>query len=218
MGKKKEKNNGYGGIIAIPWTALLGLAEAMMYDRDIEECVGPIEEELFGSTDEWIMGRDKIFSLMTQRELEAYDLVENFVNAGKAGLPEDERSLEARIEHADWNNDDLRGELVHVLAAFESAIAYYTTVSMLTPDRRFDIADELEEIQVCIDDICLRARELELLIKIEEADFRMDEASIEMNDSYEEREILEAQLEALYSEFAENDDYEEIDVEANLDI
>lgn len=205
MGKKKNgKKSKWNG--AIPVNVMVGLAEALLYDEIINECLKDLRDdnpEELDSTEYLIAEREKVFSMMSDREVEAYDLIDNFVNSGKAGLPDDDRSLEARIEHADWNNEDFRGELVHVIACFESAIAYYATVKTIMPERKFDIADELEEIQACLYDICDYGKELELLIRREYAEFRMNEASIELNESFEDRETLDAQLEAFYIARAE---------------
>jgi hypothetical protein len=164
------------------------------------------EEDEPDERSEYEKGRDVIFDQMTELELDAYDLLDNFVNTEPAGLPECDDSIEARIEHAEWNTEEFRAEIVHVLAEFESAVAYYVTVKSIMPERTFDVNEELEGIQECIDEIVRYAKEVEILERLEAVQLKMDVASVELDDAYEEREALEAQLEELYQTYADDDD------------
>jgi hypothetical protein len=223
--KKSKKNKGFEPEIKTFSDALrLIFSNTVPKDGVVGVKLEVIPEETDSSeTSRYEDIRNDIFEAMTEQELEAYDLIDNFINSGNAGLPEDDDSLEARIEHAEWNIEAYRSELVHILAEFEAAIAYYATVTVNSPDKELVVGEELEEIQSCLNTIRFHGRELERLLKIEEAEFKMDQASVMMNDAYEEREILEEQLEALYAEYEENeteeagDEVENEELEVEID-
>ena len=211
MSKKKGKKN-KGKVVEVIVGIPNPLAEAMMFAEDAGDCLDMIEAAResaeFPDATEYELERNKIIAQMTEEEIRVYDLIDNFINSRKAGLPEDSASFEAQVEHAEWNTEEYRMNLVHVLASFEASIAYYITVKTTAPESNQDISEELEEIQNCLDELRIYGRELEILIKLEYAEFRMDRASTEMNDAYEERDILHAQLEDLYVEFVGDDDDE----------
>ncbi len=212
MGNKKNGKRCCGG-----FGRLLTLEEALeLMFGDI--CHVEVLEES-GGTSEYEDVRHDIFSAMTDDERKAYDLVDQFVLAPKAGLPQDDDSLESRMEHAEWNTDAFRSELVHILADFESAVAYYSYVKTVMPDDETSLSAELEGIQNCIDEIKRYAFELELLIKIEEADFVADKASIMLNDAIDDREIYMQQLEDHYAQLIDDDGSElpEEDTESDSD-
>ena len=142
--------------------------------------------------------RQEIFDMMTERELEAFDLLETFSLSPKAGLPEDDDSLEARIEHAEWNGDDLRDDVAGALAEFEASLAYYAAMKAFNPGD-IDIQKiMLEDIQDRINDIVGIAREVELLHRLETAKFKADCASVDLDEALVEKEILQAQLDEYY--------------------
>ncbi len=145
-------------------------------------------------------GREEVFALMTDKELEAFDLVENFAFTPKAGLPEDDDSLEARIEHAEWNAEDLHDDVANILAEFEATVAYYATRKAIDPDDESICELWLEEIQDCINDIVDIAREIELLIRSEVAAFRADQASVALDEALLDREIIGKMLEEYYEQ------------------
>jgi len=150
--------------------------------------------------------RDIIFGLMSDKEIEAYDTLDNFINSPKIDYPEDFDSIDARIDQAEWNTEEYRAELVHVLAEFEATVAYYITIKTHMPERSTDIAEELDGIQRCLDKIRVCARKHQVLEKIEMANLRMDLASCEMNDAFVERETLQDQLHELYELYADDED------------
>lgn len=149
---------------------------------------------------EELSGRDEIFGMMTEEELKAYDLVDNFAMSPKAGLPEDDDSLEARIEHAEWNAEDLHDDVANILAEFEAAVAYYVTRKAISPNDEDLEEIWFEEIQDCIDDIVDIAREIELLIRSEEAEFRADQASVALDEALLDKEILKEMLDEYYEQ------------------
>lgn len=151
---------------------------------------------------------ENIYGLMTDEELAAYDLLDNFIHTEKAGLPDDPTSLEARIEHAEWNNEVYHNELLRVMADFEAAIAYYVNIKVNTPEKTADLDKEFGEIERCLNRVRLRARELERLLLIEEADCKMNEASVIMDEAHEDREILTEELKELRAAELEADNGE----------
>ena len=173
----------------------------LIFSNTVPKGVVLVEVETGGDEEpEEINGRDEIFGLMTEDELKAFDLVENFALSPKAGLPEDDDSLEARIEHAEWNAEDLHDDVANVLAEFEATVAYYATRKAIDPD---DVEMQqiwLEEIQDCINDIVDIAREIELLIHSEEAAFRADQASVALDEALTDKEILKEMLEEYYEQ------------------
>ena len=137
--------------------------------------------------------RAEIFSEMTEDEIDAFDTVDNFINSPKAGLPEDDDSLESRIEHAEWNIDELREKMIHTLAAFEASVAYYST--LVIEDANQESLDEtLCDITERIEDICSAAKEIQLLIGIVVSSYEADMAEKNLHAANEKNEILTSML------------------------
>ena len=159
----------------------------LIFSNTVPKSTVVVGVRVTGREDENLDGRDEIFSLMTKKELDAYDTVEAFAYSKKSGLPEDEDSLESCIEHADWNNDDLRCDVVNILAEFEATVAYYSTIKDISPDESDTLEYWLGEVQHCIDDIIVQAREIELLFNLEKAVFEMIQATkAHDEEAYEE--------------------------------
>lgn len=151
--------------------------------------------------------RQEIFDMMTETEIAAYDLLDNFVNTPKAGLPEESDSLEAKIEHADWNTDENRLDVASELAELEAEIAYYAYIRQVLPDEDDYLEACLADIQDSIDEIVRDARAIELSTRLEFLDYEIDQATQAMNDASVrideavlERDIIFDQLEALNTE------------------
>lgn len=177
-----------------------------------EDALGDCLDE---EENEYIRERQVVFDMMTDDELAAYDRVESYLLSSKKVLPEDDRSIFSRVEHADWNNDDLQGEAVHSIAELEASIAYYITVktSGIYDDDEAVVDMLLADIQEQIKEVKKIAREIELLVRLEIAKFTVDTAEESLNElteqlkaATEEKEILEQQLEDFYAASASNDE------------
>lgn len=141
--------------------------------------------------------RDEFFEMMLDEEIEAFDALDEFVNSPKAGLPVPDidnplgpsDSLDARIEHAEWNNEAFRERIIHTLAAFESSVAYYATLKIegAREDDIWDFFAEVEDSIRCIVDL---GRELELLTGIIKAEFDADFYEAKFMAATEKCEIL----------------------------
>lgn len=225
MSKKKEKSKkhqknttkegGCCGVIGISVPA--GLLDALEFAEDLgdvldmiqcakEEPDVPDEAEAEAEMEDM---KASIFDLMTEDELKAYDLIDNFVHSPNIGLPEVD-TIDSRIEHADWNTEDYRAELKVMMASFEAFAAYYAYLRDIGSENDEVISGIFEEIQQWLEEMVFAAKELEILVRIEELELTMDRASVELNDAYEERDILQEQLEALYTE-CDCDDCEDED-------
>lgn len=155
--------------------------------------------------------RDEFFEMMLDEEIEAFDALDEFVNSPKAGLPEPDLdnplgpsdSLDARIEHAEWNNEGFRERIIHTLAAFESSVAYYATLKIegAREDDLWDLFAEVEDSVRCIANL---GRELELLTGIIKAEFDADFYEAKLMDATERCEILtNILLESYNDEFSD---------------
>ena len=141
--------------------------------------------------------RDEFFEMMLDEEIEAFDALDEFVNSPKAGLPVPDLdnplgpsdSLDARIEHAEWNNEAFRERIIHTLAAFESSVAYYATLK-IEGAREDDIWDLFAEVEDSIRYIVDLGRELELLTGIIKAEFDADFYEAKFMAATERCEIL----------------------------
>lgn len=154
---------------------------------------GASEDELEKVSD-YEIECNNIYDLMDEEELAAYDLIDNFIHSGDAGLPDDPSSLEARIEHAKWNNEEYRDMLVKAMSDLESSIAHYANLKVSAPELTKEHDLWLDDIVRGIKDIRYLGRELQRLIKIEEADSKIDEASIIMAEAFEDRDALVAAM------------------------
>lgn len=144
--------------------------------------------------------RQEIFEMMTAEELAACDLLDTFVHTAKAGLPEDDGSLEARVEHADWNTDEYRLEIADMLAELEAEIAYYSYIRNAFPNDDAYIEVCLIDIQDYIDMLVKEARVLELSQRLEVLDYEAERSQKVCDDAKIEREIVFDQLQELYNE------------------
>lgn len=216
MGKKKHKKDSSSKVVGVEIILPSRVAEAMMLAEDLGDCLDMIEaaraEEGWDIKDVAFPSdlddvREGIFAMMTEQELEAYDMLDNFAHSPKAGLPVDLDSLEARIEHADWNTDEYRLEVAEELAEFEAEIAYFAYISRALPERDEYVEICFQDIQDLLDVLVQDAKVLELSMKLEAIDYKIDcqseiimEASEELDDAMDERDIVFDQLEALYTE------------------
>lgn len=148
--------------------------------------------------------RDEIITMMTDEELYAYDALDTYLNSPKAGLPDDDSSLESCLEHADWNTDERREEIAELLAGLEAEISFYVNLKIYGANGDI-LADALEGIQAYLDLLPLYSRELELLERITTADYRANEASVVLNEALEERDILMEMLEEHYEKYGAGD-------------
>lgn len=162
--------------------------------------------------------REEFFEMMLEDEINAFDALDEFVNSPKAGLPEPDidnplgpsDSLDARIEHAEWNNDAFRERIIHTLAAFESSVAYYATLKIEGANED-DIWDLFAEVEDNIRAIVDLDRELELLIGIIKAEYDADFYEAKFMDATERCEILTNILLENYNDEFSNEVFEEDD-------
>ncbi|MBP5675341.1 hypothetical protein J6W91_03375 [Candidatus Saccharibacteria bacterium] len=219
MGKKKRKKDGGSNVLGIEILLPPRLAESMMFAEDLGDCLDMIEaaiEQRAESLREVVIAdvpvlssfeetREGIFEMMTENELNAYDMLDNYVHSPKAGLPVDLDSLESRIEYADWNNEEYRMMIIELLAEFEAEIAYYAYIRQALPENDEYVGVCLTDIQDVIEEIEKEGRALEILYRLEAVDFRLEtakeeleDASVAVGDAKIEREVLFDQLETIY--------------------
>jgi hypothetical protein len=141
---------------------------------------------------EFVRKRKEIFNLMSDVDLSAYDFLENFIISVDAGLPEDDSSIEARIEHADWNNDDLQCDIIGAISTLEGTIAKYIAADGLDTKKASISGYMFEDIQECINRIVDLSHEVELLISLEKAELKLDAASIDLDEAFKKGDMDQA--------------------------
>lgn len=85
------------------------------------------------------------------------------------------RQLYGRVKAAEWNDDEYRHTLMHIVASFESKIAYYATIKPCVPDAD-DLPERLmNEIYFIVECMVNYASELESLVRLENIERVLDD-------------------------------------------
>ena len=196
-----------GLIFALEFAEDLGDALDMMqaaYDEQTEELKNAVATTREATAEE--LAREEFFEQLTNQEINAYEILDNFAASAPAGLPDDDDSLEARIEHAEWNTEAYRTRVVLEMAYFEATLAQYLYIRDNLGDDNEITQNFLVDLQETLDEMVAMAKAFEIRFQIEYLYFKADKNSIELDEALLEIEGLKELLDATEDELHDLDD------------